>query len=63
MVSQEFQGEFIRENVVENLYTIFGSIKPFSENKIVPCCFGTAEILLCARKKNLICFDLKMIVW
>jgi hypothetical protein len=52
MVSQEFQGEFIRENVVENLYTIFGSIKPFSENKIVPCCFGTAEILLCARKKK-----------
>jgi hypothetical protein len=23
MVSQEFQGEFIRENVVENLYTVF----------------------------------------
>jgi hypothetical protein len=50
MVSQEFQGEFIRENVVENLYTVFGYIKPFSENKIVPCCFGTAaEILICAR--------------
>jgi hypothetical protein len=24
--------------------------------------FGTAEILLCARK-NLVCFDLKMIAW
>jgi hypothetical protein len=59
MVSQELQGEFIRENVVENLYTIFGSIKPFSENKIVPCCFGTAEILLCARKKKSYMFRLK----
>jgi hypothetical protein len=46
MVSQKFQGEFIRENVVENLYTI----EPFSENKIVPCCFGTAEILFCSGK-------------
>jgi hypothetical protein len=50
MVSQEFQGEFIGENVVKNLYTVFGYIKPFSENKIVPCCFGTAEILLGPRK-------------
>jgi hypothetical protein len=24
MVSQEFQGAFIKENVVENLYTAFG---------------------------------------
>jgi hypothetical protein len=71
MVSQEFQGEFIRENVVENLYTAFGYIERFSENKIVPCCFGTAEILLCAcamfRFKNLLlskstlCLDLSFI--
>jgi hypothetical protein len=59
MVSHEFQGEFIRENVVEHLYTIFVNIEPFSENKIVPCCFGTTEIL----RKNSICFDLKMIAW
>jgi hypothetical protein len=53
MVSQEFQGEFIRKNVAENLYTVFGKIEPFSENKTVPCCFETAEILLSVRK-NLI---------
>jgi hypothetical protein len=27
MVSQEFQGEFIRENVGENLYTVFEILK------------------------------------
>jgi hypothetical protein len=62
MVSQEFQGEFIRKNMAKNLYSVFGSIEPFSENKIDPSSFGTAEILLSARK-NLICFDLKMIAW
>jgi hypothetical protein len=42
--------------------TFIPFLEPFSENEIVPCCFGTAEILLCARK-NLVSFDLKMIAW
>jgi hypothetical protein len=31
MVSQEFQGEFARENVVENLNIIFAQHKWFSQ--------------------------------
>jgi hypothetical protein len=49
MVSQEFQGMLIRENVVEHRYTVFGKIEPFSGNKIVRCCFGTPDILLSTR--------------
>jgi hypothetical protein len=33
MASQEFQGEFVRENVVENLNTIFPNMNGFLKNK------------------------------
>jgi hypothetical protein len=38
MVSQEFQGEFVRENMVKNLNTIFPNVNGFLKNKNVKWC-------------------------
>jgi hypothetical protein len=42
MVSQEFQGEFIRENVVENLYIIplLDKLNHFLKIKLFPVVLG-----------------------
>jgi hypothetical protein len=45
MVSQEFQGEFVRENMVKNLNTIFPNVNGFLKNKNVKWCSTVWELL------------------
>jgi hypothetical protein len=45
MVSQEFQGEFVGENVVENLNTIFPNMNGFLKNKNFKWCPTVWELL------------------
>jgi hypothetical protein len=50
MVSQEFHGEFVRKNVVENLNTIFSYHESFSQKlkfKMVPYCLGALTSFYC----------------
>jgi hypothetical protein len=44
--------------MAKNFYSVFGSIERFSENKIVPCSFGTAEISIafCTKKSYMFRF-------
>jgi hypothetical protein len=40
MVSQESQGEYIRENVVENLYTVLDKLNNFLKINLFPAVLG-----------------------
>jgi hypothetical protein len=40
MVSQKFQGEFIRENVVENLIPFLDKLNRFLKIKLFPAVLG-----------------------
>jgi hypothetical protein len=45
MVSQEYQGEFLGENMVENLNTIFPNMNGFLKDKNLKWCHTVWELL------------------
>jgi hypothetical protein len=52
MVSQEFQGEFIRENVGENLYTVLDKLNHFLKIKLFPAVLGLLKYCFVHEKKS-----------
>jgi hypothetical protein len=51
MVSQEFQCEFIRENVGENLYTFLDKLNRFLKIKLFPAVLGLLKYCFVHEKK------------
>jgi hypothetical protein len=58
MVSQEFQGEFIMENVVE---PFLDKLDGFLKIKLFPAVLELPKY--CFMNEKILCFDLKMIAW